>query len=367
MPLIDTRKKLSSDVREGPRMKDLKEYLDSIEPVDQKIAKKVQKRLDAQTKPQGSLGMLEELCRVLAVAQGTDKPRSRKKVIFTLAGDHGVVEEGVSAYPQSVTPQMVLNFISGGAGVNVLARHAGCDIVVVDMGVAEAVEHPECVNRKIAPGTQNFCRGPAMTREEAEQSILTGIELALERDFDVLGTGDMGIGNTTASSAIAATITGRHVEELTGRGTGIDDQTYENKVRVIRRGIEVNRPDPADAMDVLSKVGGFEIGGIAGLIIGAALKRRLAVVDGFISTAGAMIAVGLQPLLSDYFILSHLSAEHGHESLVEYLGKKPVLNLGMRLGEGTGAALAIELIDAAVNLYDEMATFDEAGVDGKIE
>jgi nicotinate-nucleotide--dimethylbenzimidazole phosphoribosyltransferase len=206
-----------------------------------------------------------------------------------------------------------------------------------------------------------------MTRGEAERSVVAGIELALERDFDLLGTGDMGIGNTTPSSAIAAVMTGCDVEDITGRGTGIDDETYAHKVSAIKRGISVNHPDPLDALDVLSKVGGFEIGGIAGLIIGAAIKRRLAVVDGFISTAAAMIAVGLQPLVSDYFVLSHLSAEQGHEHLVGFLDKTPLLDLGMRLGEGTGAALAIELIDAAISLLGGMATFDEAGVDGKIE
>ena len=348
-------------------MQNLKQYLERVEPVDQVFADRVQRRLDSQTKPQGSLGRLEELCRVLASVQGTDNPVCGKKIIFTLAGDHGVVDEHVSAYPQSVTPQMVLNFISGGAGVNVLARHAGCDMVVVDMGVAHGIEHEGCVNRKIAPGTKNFSRGPAMTREEAERSVVAGIELALERDFDLLGTGDMGIGNTTPSSAIAAVMTGCDVEDITGRGTGIDDETYAHKVSAIKRGISVNHPDPSDALDVLSKVGGFEIGGIAGLIIGAAIKRRLAVVDGFISTAAAMIAVGLQPLVSDYFVLSHLSAEQGHEHLVGFLGKTPLLDLGMRLGEGTGAALAIELIDAAISLLGGMATFDEAGVDGKIE
>jgi nicotinate-nucleotide--dimethylbenzimidazole phosphoribosyltransferase len=287
--------------------------------------------------------------------------------LFTLAGDHGVVEEGVSAFPQSVTPQMVLNFISGGAAVNVLARHAGCRIVVVDMGVAHAVDHDGCVNRCIAPGTNNFTRGPAMTREQAETSICTGIELALEHEFDVLGTGDMGIGNTTASSAIAAVLTGLDPEELTGRGTGIDDATYGRKVDAVRRGIERNSPDRNDPVDVLRTVGGFEIGGIAGLIIGAAIKHRLAVVDGFISSAGAMIAAGLHTDVPDYFVLSHLSAEHGHEQVVEHLGKRPFLDLEMRLGEGTGAALAIELIDAALSLYDNMATFDEAGVDGRLD
>jgi len=348
-------------------MKNLSHYLDRIEPADRSVAERVQRRLDNQTKPQGSLGRLEELCRLMATAQGTDRPSCTKKVIFTLAGDHGVVEEGVSAYPQSVTSQMVMNFIAGGAGVNVLARHAGCDMVVVDMGVAAPVDHPGCVNRKVAHGTRNFTGGPAMTREEAERSIVTGIELALEYDFDVLGTGDMGIGNTTPSSAIAAVMTGMDVEVLTGRGTGIDDKAFRNKISAIRRGIEKNKPDPHDPVDVLRTVGGFEIGGIAGLIIGAAIKRRLAVVDGFISTAGAMIAAGLNRNVSDYFILSHLSAEHGHGSFAQYLKKRPFLDLGMRLGEGTGAVLAIELIDAALSLYDGMATFDEAGVDRKLD
>jgi nicotinate-nucleotide--dimethylbenzimidazole phosphoribosyltransferase len=348
-------------------MKELKEYLEMIESPDRSVADRVQMRLDSQTKPQGSLGRLEELCRLVSVARGTDRPSCRKRVIFTLAGDHGVVEEGVSAYPQSVTSQMVLNFLAGSAGVNVLARHAGCDMVVVDMGIAKPVVHPDCVDRRIAPGTRNFTRGPAMTRDEAERSIIAGIELALEGEFDVLGTGDMGIGNTTASSAIAAVLTGRKVEELTGRGTGIDDRTFGRKVEAIARGISVNDPDPRDPVDVLRAVGGFEIGGIAGLILGAAIQRRFAVVDGFISTAAAMLASGLSSSISDYFVLSHLSAEHGHGHLAAYLGKRPLLDLGMRLGEGTGAALAIELIDAALALYDGMATFNEAGVDGKLD
>jgi nicotinate-nucleotide--dimethylbenzimidazole phosphoribosyltransferase len=348
-------------------MKRLGEYLEKISPVDRRIASGVQRRLDMQTKPLGSLGRLEELCVLVAVAQGTEQPSCARKIIFTLAGDHGVVEEGVSAYPQSVTPQMVLNFIAGGAAVNVLARHAECDMVVVDMGVAEKIEHAGYIDRSIARGTKNLAAGPAMTREQAEAAVVTGIELALEHDFDVLGTGDMGIGNTTPSSAVAAVFTGLDVEELTGRGTGIDDKTFHRKVDAIKRGIAVNKPDPTDPLDVLRTVGGFEIGGIAGLIIGAAIKRRLAVVDGFISTAAAMIAAQLNEHIADYFIVSHLSAEHGHMSLVEFLGKKPYLDLGMRLGEGTGAALIIELIDAAVSLYYEMATFDEAGVDGKLD
>ncbi len=347
-------------------MKSLKHYLELIETFDEGVLDAVQRRLDSQTKPQGSLGRLEEIVKVLAVVQRTAQPRCRKKIIFTMAADHGVVQEGVSAYPQSVTGQMMLNFVNGGAGVNVLARHAGCEVMVVDMGVSCDLDFSGFVDRKIDYGTRDFALGPAMSRKQAEKAIVTGIELALDHEFDLLGTGDMGIGNTTPSAAIAAVFTGRDVAELTGRGTGIDDITLERKIDVIRRGIALNRPDPADPVEVLAKVGGFEIGGIAGLIIGAAVKKQLAVVDGFISTAGALIAAGLNRNVRGYFILSHLSAEKGHGYLAEFLGKKPLLDLGMRLGEGTGAALAMEVIDAACSLYDSMATFDQAGVDKKL-
>ena len=346
-------------------MKSLENYLSMIKPADKSVLETVQKRLDSQTKPRGSLGRLESLCKQVAAAQGRVDPVCEKKVIFTLAGDHGVVAEGVSAYPQSVTGQMVLNFVNGGAGVNVLAKHAGCGVVIVDMGVAADLDFDGYIDKKIDPGTKNFTEGPAMTREQAEKSIVTGIELALDNEFDILGTGDMGIGNTTPSAAIASVIMGVNAEDVTGRGTGINDDTLNNKVDAIKRGISINRPDPEDPLDVLSKVGGFEIGGIAGLIIGTAIKKRLAVVDGFISTAGALIAGGLRKEISDYFIVSHLSAEKGHDLFTDYLGKKPVLDLGMRLGEGTGAALAIEIIDAALRLYHDMATFGEAGVDDK--
>lgn len=349
----------------GFGMKALKDYLGMIGPVDRSVIESIQKRLDNQTKPQGSLGRLEELVSRLAAIQGSVEPACKKKVIFTLAGDHGVVEEGVSAYPQGVTAQMVLNFINGGAGVNVLAKHAGCDVVVVDMGVASDLDFPGLINKKIGHGTKNFTRGPAMTREEAEKSIITGIELALNCDFDILGTGDMGIGNTTPSAAIAAVLMDMEVGAITGRGTGIEEGTLRKKVEVIKKGIEVNKPDPKDPVGVLNKVGGFEIGGIAGLLLGAAIKKKPAVVDGYISTAGALIASALHPHLKDYLILSHLSAEQGHGRFAAYLGKRPILDLGMRLGEGTGAALAMEVIDAALSLYYHMATFDQAGVDRK--
>ena len=346
-------------------MKSLNEYLKMIKSPDKSIIKEVQKRLDNQTKPQGSLGRLEELTKQMALAQGKIEPTYKKKVIYTMAGDHGVVEEGVSAYPQSVTGQMVLNFVNGGAGVNVLARHAGANVIVVDMGVSQDLNFKGFINKKVDYGTKNFTKGPAMTREQAEKSIVIGIELALNYDFDILGTGDMGIGNTTPSSAIASVLTGINVEEITGRGTGIDDAALGKKIMAIKKGIEVNNPDPDDPVDVLQKVGGFEIGGIAGLIIGAAIKKRLAIVDGFISTAGALIANSLHPEINNFFIVSHRSAENGHDQIVDKLGKKPILDLGLRLGEGTGAALVIELIDASMHLYYEMATFDQAGVDKK--
>ena len=348
-------------------MKNLNDYLKMIEAPNPDVLNEVQKRLDNQTKPQGSLGRLEELTKLMAMAQGNAKPTFDKKVIFTMVGDHGVVEEGVSAYPQSVTGQMVLNFVKGGAGVNVLARHAGANVIVVDMGVAQDLEFKGFVNKKIDYGTKNFTKGPAMSLEQAEKSIVTGIELAIDYDFDILGTGDMGIGNTTPSTAIASVLTGLKIEEITGRGTGIDDEGLNKKIKAIKKGIEVNNPNPNNPLDVLMKVGGFEIGGIAGLIIGAAIKKRLAVVDGFISTAGALIANALHSEVKNYFILSHKSAENGHEKIALKLGKKPVLDLGLRLGEGTGAALVIELIDAAMHLYYEMATFDQAGVDKKLD
>ena len=348
-------------------MKSLKDYLKMIESPNKEVLSEVQKRLDNQTKPQGSLGILEELTKLMALAQGKPNPSFDKKLIFTMAGDHGVVEEGVSAYPQSVTGQMVLNFVNRGAGVNVLAKHAGADVIVVDMGVSQDLDFNGYLNKKIDYGTKNFTKEPAMSREQAEKSIVTGIELALDYNFDILGTGDMGIGNTTPSTAIAATLTGLKVEEITGRGTGIDDVALNKKIDSIKRGIKINKPNPNDPVDVLHKVGGFEIGGIAGLIIGSAIKKRLAVVDGFISTAGALIANALHPEIKNYFILSHLSAENGHSLIASKLGKKPILDLGLRLGEGTGAALAIELIDASMHLYYEMATFDQAGVDKKLD
>jgi len=347
-------------------MKSLEHYLAMIRPVPGGLSGEVQRRLDLQTKPQGSLGTLERLVRALAAAQWTAEPACEKKIIFTMAADHGVAEEGVSAYPPSVTAQMVANFVRGGAAVNVLAKHAGCSVVVVDMGVAGDLDFTGYTDAKVARGTANYTKGPAMSREQAQKAIVTGIELALDHDFDLVGTGDMGIANTTSSAAVGSVLTGRDAAEIAGRGTGIDDAAFARKVEVVRRGIALNKPDPKDPLDVLAKVGGFEIGGIAGLVLAAAIKRKLAVVDGFISTAGAMIAAGLSGHVRDYFLVAHQSAERGHDLFCGHLGKEPILDFGMRLGEGTGAALAMELIDAAVRLYYDMATFGQAGVDGKI-
>jgi nicotinate-nucleotide--dimethylbenzimidazole phosphoribosyltransferase len=326
-------------------------------------------RLDRLTKPQGSLGRLEDLAqRVVAMRRG-DASLFRKKCVVVMAGDHGVVEEGVSAFPQEVTPQMVFNFLRGGAGINVLARHAGADVVVVDMGVAaEMPADAGLVSRRIASGTRNFTKGPAMTREEASRAVEAGFEIGqglIDDGFDLIGTGDMGIGNTTPSAAITAVVTGREIHEVTGRGTGIDDAGMKNKVAAIRKGIEVNRPNGEDGLDLLSKVGGFEIGGLAGLILACAANGVPVVIDGFISGAAALVAAAIEPKAKDYMIAAHGSVERGHAAALAHLGLTPLLNLELRLGEGTGAALAFPLVEASLKIYNEMATFAAAGVSEK--
>ncbi len=343
----------------------LHEVLKNIHPVDTSRTALIQARLDNLTKPQGSLGRLEELARRYCLITGKDKPQIRNKMIFTFAGDHGVAEEGVSAFPRDVTAQMVYNFIRGGAGVNVLAKHCGVRVVVVDMGVDHDFEPMEGLEiRKIGRGTKNMTTGPAMTREEAERAVLAGVELVekYHDGLDILGTGDMGIGNTTPSSAIVSVVTGTDPEKVTGRGTGIDDKSLKHKVAVIKKAIAVNRPDPKDALDVLAKVGGFEIAGIAGLVLGAALNKIPVVIDGFISTAGALVAAELNPLVKGYIIAAHQSVEIGHRKMLEHLEQIPLLDLNLRLGEGTGAALGISLVEAGVRILTEMATFADAGV-----
>lgn len=343
----------------------LREVLKNIQPVDESRTVEIQARLDNLTKPQGSLGRLEELARRYCLITGKDRPEIKNKIIFTFAGDHGVTEEGVSAFPKEVTPQMVYNFLRGGAGVNVLARHVGARVIVVDVGVDHDFEPIDGLEiRKVGRGTRNMTRGPAMTREEAEQAVLAGVDV-LEKycnGLDIVGTGDMGIGNTTPSSAIVSVITGTEPEKVTGRGTGIDGTVLQHKVSVIKKAIAVNNPDPRDAMDVLSKVGGYEIAGIAGLVLGAAIHKIPVVVDGFISTAGALIAAELNPYVKGYIIAAHQSVEVGHRKMLEHLEQIPLLDLNLRLGEGTGAALGISLVEAGVKILTEMATFASAGV-----
>lgn len=348
----------------------LQETINGIEPVDASRTSAIQAQLDNLTKPQGSLGRLEELAKKYCLITGKDKPMIRNKIIFTFAGDHGVTEEGISAYPKEVTPQMVLNIIRGGAGVNVLAKHVGARVIVVDMGVDYDFEPMEGLEiRKINRGTRNMTKGPAMTRAEAESAILAGIELVekYKDGLDLLGTGDMGIGNTTPSSAIVSVITGADPGTVTGRGTGIDDHALHHKIAIIKKAISVNDPNPKDALDVLARVGGYEIAGIAGLVLGAALHRIPVVIDGFISTAGALIAAEINPLVKDYIIAAHQSVEIGHRKMLEHLEQVPLLDLNLRLGEGTGAALGMSLIEAGVKILGEMATFADAGVAEKSE
>jgi|WetSurMetagenome_2_1015567.scaffolds.fasta_scaffold04699_6 nicotinate-nucleotide--dimethylbenzimidazole phosphoribosyltransferase len=331
--------------------------------------KAAKKHLDNLAKPAGSLGMLEDLAQRVALITGDNIPFLDKKAIFTFAGDHGVTAEGVSAYPKEVTVQMVFNFLRGGAAINVLAGHAGADVVIVDIGVDHNFNEVKgLVDMKVINGTKNFMRGPAMTREEAVKCIAVGISLAdgyAARGYMMFGAGDMGIGNTTPSSAIAAVLTGKKAADVTGRGTGISDKALANKIKVIKEGIKVNAPDPLDAVDVLAKIGGAEIGGIAGLILGAAANRIPVVIDGFISTAGAAIAYVLEPKVKDYLFAAHKSVEIGHTALLDMLGLTPILDLKMRLGEGTGAAIAMTIIDAGLKIYREMATFGDAGVSGR--
>lgn len=344
----------------------LDDTLKKIKNIDAQWHAVAQKHLDNLTKPLGSLGRLEEFAKDLVAITENKSPVLDKKVVFTFAGDHGVTSEGVSAYPKEVTPQMVFNFLRGGAGINVLARHAGAEVVVVDIGVDyDFGELEGLMGMKVVKGTRNFTKGPAMTREEAVKCIEVGIELAngyAKKGYKIFGTGDMGIGNTTPSSAIAAVLTGKAVPEVTGRGTGITDDSLKTKIRTIEEGIKLNQPNPADGLDVLSKVGGAEIGGIAGLVLGAAANRVPVVIDGFISTAGALIAYCIEPKTKDYMFAAHNSVEIGHKAMLDKIGLKPVLDLDLRLGEGTGAALAMLIIEAGLKIYKEMATFGEAGV-----
>ena len=349
----------------------LDEMLKQIQPPDSSIESSAQHRLDCLTKPQGSLGKLEELARRVAVIQGKVPPRLGRKLLYVFAADHGVTEEGVSAYPKEVTTQMTYNFLNGGAAINVLARHHGVETEVVDVGVDYEFAEPRGLrSRKIRRGTANFAHGPAMTRDEATQSLEIGIQLAHEAAAEkvfLLGAGDMGIGNTSSAAAILCALTGAAPAAAAGRGTGIDDAMLGRKIAAIERGLEINRPDAKDPIDVLAKVGGLEIGAMTGVILGAAAFRIPMVLDGFIAGAAALLAHRFSIHVRDFMFASHLSAEKGHKLLLDELKLTPLLDLKMRLGEGTGACLLMGLIEAAARIMGEMATFESAGVEEKIK
>jgi nicotinate-nucleotide--dimethylbenzimidazole phosphoribosyltransferase len=348
----------------------LEKTLASIRPLDRSFEAEAQQRLDSLTKPQGSLGKLEELARRVAVIQGKVPPRLGRKLLFVFAGDHGIVEEGVSAYPKTVTAQMTYNFLRGGAAINVLARHYGVDVEVIDVGVDDEFSNsPGLRNCKVRKGTDNFSRGPAMSRPQAVQSIEIGIGLVEEaaaENLFLLGAGEMGIGNTSSAAAILCALTDAQPQKVVGKGTGIDDATWERKVAAVQRGLELNRPNPKDPVDVLAKVGGLEIGAMIGVILGAAAFHIPMVLDGFISGAAALLAQRLSPHVHDFLFASHLSTETGHALLLQALELTPVLDLAMRLGEGTGACMLMGLMEAAAKILGEMATFESAGVAKKL-
>jgi nicotinate-nucleotide--dimethylbenzimidazole phosphoribosyltransferase len=349
-------------------MKLIEESIAAIEPLNATFHEMALQRLAEQARPAGSLGMLETVSARLAAIFDTLDVRLTHKVIITCAGDHGVTEEGVSLFPAEVTPQMVFNFVNGGASINVLGNHAGARVIAADLGVNFDFDPALPIfHKKVAKGTANFACEPAMSRIQAEKSVAAGIEivheLIAEGPVDMLGTGDMGIGNTTPSSAIIAAFSGLPVDRLTGRGTGIDDAALANKIRVIEAALALHRPDPDDPIDVLAKVGGFEIGGLAGLVIGAAAAGIPVVCDGLIATAGALIACELAPAAKNYLFASHRSVEVGHAFMHERLGVEPLLDMRFRLGEGTGAAVAMELIDASTRVLADIRTFEEVAIE----
>ncbi len=352
----------------------LSEIISGIEGIDEGFITRAKERTSQLVMPQRALGELHTIGEKLCGIGRTLSPSVNKKAFLVMAGDHGVAASGVSAYPQAVTGEMVNTFLRGGAGINVLSRQLRASVLVMDVGIipdipAQDSEEGRLIVSKVAKGTMDFSKGPAMTGDEAESAILKGFEAAkglFERGVDLLGTGDMGIGNTSASSAIGAVITGARVEKMTGRGAGVDDDGLQRKCETIKKGIEINNPKPDDPLDVLSKVGGFEIGAIAGAILAGAFLKKPVVIDGFISGAGALIAHGFCPTVTDYLFAGHQSEEQGHKFMLDHLGLSPILNLGMRLGEGTGAALAMHIIEAAARVINEVLTFDEAGVSGKV-
>jgi len=348
-------------------MHELDRLIERIQPADRVWEEKAWDRLRSQIRPRGSLGRLETIASRLAGIERSLSMNLKRKLVFTMAGDHGVASEGVSAYPQEVTAQMVYSFVQGWASINVLAGYVGAEVRVVDCGVAADLpgEWP-IIHRKIGKGTACFTHGPAMTREDAVSGLLLGADLVEKactvEKYQLIGTGDMGIANTTPSTAIIAVLSGRPVAQLTGRGTGIDDAALGRKVAVIEKALAVNQPDANDPLDILTKVGGFEIAALAGALLGAAAAGKPLICDGFIATAGALIACRLAPAAKDYLFVSHRSLEIGHSAMVEMLGIEPILDLNMRLGEGTGSVLAMTIVEAAARVLMEIKTFQEAGV-----
>lgn len=345
---------------------ELQKILDSIEGLDKNYVEKAQRRLDSLTKPLGSLGVLEDIAKNIVGMRRDIFPSVSKKVVIIMCADNGVYDEGVSSCPKEVTSSVAQNFTKGITGINIFAEHTKSEIVVVDIGIDDDISVNGILNKKIRNGTWNIAKGPAMTREEAIRAICVGVELTTDlknKGYNLLATGEMGIGNTTTSSAITAVLTGSSVENVTGKGAGLSDNALQNKIRVINEAIEVNKPNKNDPIDVLSKVGGFDIAGLVGCYIGAAYNRIPIVIDGFISGAAALVACEINPKIKEYIIPSHASDEPGIKNIMEKLQLQPMLNLKMRLGEGTGAALAFHIIDAAITSYTQMGTFEDAEIE----
>lgn len=351
-------------------MQHIRNRAESVVPLDVAAMELARTRQQQLTKPAGSLGRLEDIAVQIAGITGHPSPVIARKAVIIMAGDHGVTNEAVSAYPSAVTLQMVYNFLQGGAAINALAHYVGAKVIVVDVGVAADISHPDLLSRKVAFGTANMALEPAMTRAQMLEAIQVGIDVfdaQLDQGIDLVATGDMGIGNTTASSAITAALLQTPVARVTGRGTGIDDEQLAHKIQVIEKALARHAPNPQDPFDVLMKVGGLEIAGLVGVIVAAASRRVPVVIDGFISGAAALLAVELHPLTREYLFAGHVSVERGHHLILERLGLSPLLDLKLRLGEGTGAVLAMSLIEAALHTHSEMATFEEAGVSTREE
>ena len=352
----------------------LKNIIENIQTLDISISSKTQNILDNLTKPKGSLGELEEIAKKVAVITGLEKPKITKKFVFVVAADHDVVEENVSAYSQEVTYQMVLNFLNNGAAINVFSKHIGCEVIVVDAGVKKGFNITNNKNfkiKKVNNGARNFTKGPALTKQEVESLVLSGFSLVeeliknykIEKDENFLvAIGEMGIGNTTVASALTSFICGKEPKDVVGRGTGIDDEKLKNKIEVVKRAIEINKPDISDPVDILSKIGGCEISCMTGIILGCSYYRIPIILDGFISTSAALVASCFSCKVIQYMFAGHLSLEPGHKIQLEFLGLKPILSLNMRLGEGTGAVLASSIIELSCRILNEMATFEEAAV-----